>query len=695
MKKIIQRCLALLTVVTGSVTAAEPYPYRIAFMPDIHFHDVYGQFADGAFNGLKNSQSGRSAVIRTMYAQLTSTRLFNENYFALRAALDDAGRKGITLVALPGDFSDDGQSLHLRGLVSLLHEYEQRYGMRFFATPGNHDPNRPFDTPGGEEDFLGKGGQTQRIFSRGAKECRGYAGSTALINTGAGLPTLCSEEMASRGYEYVMNAMGPFGLNPSPADRYWETPYSGYHQQPYRYQAALQASDFRRRHYEICAQGTGGNYKQPGYGPCFTVADSSYLVEPVPGLWLLAVDANVYVPDQKADAAKPGAAGNFAGSGEAGYNSMLTHKQQTVAWMASVAQRAKAQNKALVAFSHFPMVEFDNGAAQDIEALFGEGKLQLARAPSKDTSYALAKTGIGVHVGGHMHFNDTGVRRYPDGSVLVNIQAPSLAAYVPAYKILSIKNRTEMEVQTVILESVPRFNELFEHYQQEWDYLNASHSPHLWNKAILNAENYYAFTQWHITELTRLRFLPEEWPCDIRQMLFSLTGKEMLILSQSKGLPAWRDVLGEPLSVDPAQCAPGSTPRKLDITQRYSQEKRAAWKNAQQKAQVLAQRAGLKLEDFARWNGFDLAVDFYRLRNADELALRDISETRLKQYHLLTGTLAATLPPVAQKINEESSIDEVFRLRFGTLFRVIDKYLHGQPSRNFRVNLQSGEITPQ
>ena len=695
MKKTLQRYLALLVFVTGSVTADETPAYRIAFMPDIHFHDVYGQFADGAFDGLKNSKSGRPAVIRTMYAQLTSTRLFNENYFALRAALDDAGRKGITLVALPGDFSDDGQSLHLRGLVSLLHEYEQRYGMRFFATPGNHDPNRPFDTPGGEEDFLGKGGQTQRIFSRGAKECKGYAGSTARINTGAGLPTLCSEEMVSRGYEYVMKAMAPFGLIPSPADRYWETPYSGYHQQPYRYQDALQASDFRRRHYEICAQGTGGKYKQPGYGPCFSVADSSYLVEPVPGLWLLAVDANVYVPDQNADAGQPGAAGNFAGSGEAGYNRMMTHKQQTVAWMAFVARRAKAQNKTLVAFSHFPMVEFDNGAAQEINALFGEGKLQLARAPSPETSYALAKTGIGVHVGGHMHFNDTGVRRYPDGSLLVNIQAPSLAAYVPAYKILSFNNRAEMEVQTVILESVPRFDELFEHYQQEWDFLNASHSPHLWNRAILNAQNYYAFTDWHITELTRLRFLPEEWPCDIRNMLFGLNGKEMLILSQSAGQITYRDLLGGPPDVDPVQCASGSTPLKGEITRRYARENPVAWENAQQKAQVLAQQAGLTLEDFARWNGFDLAVDFYRLRNADELALRDIPVTRLKQYHLLTGTLAASLPPVSQKINAKSTFDEVFRLRFGTLFRVIDKYLHGQPSRNFRVNLQSGEITPQ
>ncbi|QHW99761.1 metallophosphoesterase [Klebsiella variicola] len=673
--------------------ATENYQYRVAFMPDIHFHDVYGEFQDGSFDGLKNSKSGRNAMIRTMYAQLTSTRLFNENYFALRAALDDAGKKGIKLIALPGDFSDDGQSVHIRGLVTLLKEYEQKYGMRFFATPGNHDPNRPFDLPDGEEDFLGQGGKTQRIFSFGAKECTGYQGKTALIPTGAELPTICSEEMVSRGYEYIMHMMAPFGINPQPEDIYWETPYSSYGQQDYTFDKAKQASDFHQRQYEICAQGTGGSYKQSGYGPCFTVADSSYLVEPIPGLWLLAVDANVYVPREDADPTTPHLAKNFAGSGDAGYNKMLTHKQQVVAWMTSVAQRAKEQKKTLITFSHFPMVEFDNGAAGDLESIFGKGKFQLKRAPKEDTSHALAKTGIGVHVGGHMHFNDTGVRKYPDGSLLFNIQAPSMAAYVPAYKILNFANRSEIDVQTVILDSVPRFNELFEHYQQEWDHLKATGSAHLWNKAVLEAKDYYDFTNWHITELTRLRFIPEEWPCEIRQMLFSLNGAEMLTLSQLSSHTPYHDVLAVPMSSDRAVCAKGDTPAVRAIGQIYLQKNAAAWQLAQQKAQVLAQNAGMTLEQFASWSGFDLAVDFYRLRNADELALRDISAQRLREYQLLTRTLAQSLPVEASAVTADSGFEAIFRLRFGSIFSVIDKYLRGNPSRNFHLNSETGEIS--
>ncbi len=46
-----------------------------------------------------------------------------------------------------------------------------------------------------------------------------------------------------------------------------------------------------------------------------------------------------------------------------------------------------------------------------------------------------------------------------------------MAAYVPAYKILNFRNANEIDVQTIVIEDVPRFDELFEHYQQEWDHL--------------------------------------------------------------------------------------------------------------------------------------------------------------------------------------------------------------------------------
>lgn len=229
--------------------------------------------------------------------------------------------------------------------------------------------------------------------------------------------------------------------------------------------------------------------------------DASYLVEPVAGLWLLAIDANVYVP--KADANnKEDNAKHFSGSGDAGYNKMITHKQHVLNWVAAVVKRAKAQDKQLIAFSHFPMTEFYDQQSDTIAELFGENNFQLKRRPKEAVSQLLAAMGLKVHVAGHMHINDTGMQRNANGDFLFNIQAPSIAAYVPAYKILSLKSTDNIEVETVILEEVPGFSELFEHYQREHQRLSKQKSPQLWNKEILSANSYTEFTQWHLKELT-------------------------------------------------------------------------------------------------------------------------------------------------------------------------------------------------
>ena len=131
-------------------TPQQPAAVQVAFMPDIHFHDIYADFKDGSFPGIPNPKRGDNATIRTMYAQLTSTRLFNENYFAFLAALDDAATRGVKYIALPGDFSDDGQPVHMRGLVKVMDEYAAKYGIQFFAAPGNHDPVRPFNQANGK-----------------------------------------------------------------------------------------------------------------------------------------------------------------------------------------------------------------------------------------------------------------------------------------------------------------------------------------------------------------------------------------------------------------------------------------------------------------------------------------------------------------------------------------------------------------
>lgn len=146
---------------------------QIAFLPDVHFHDVYAQFKDGHFSGIHSHSTNTAATIRTMATQLQSTRLFNENYFALQAALDDLVRRKVQLVVLPGDFSDDGQSVHIRGLKRILQHYSKAYGLKFLLTLGNHDPVRPYAHAAGKPDYLGPDGRPLAIFSPGSEPCAG------------------------------------------------------------------------------------------------------------------------------------------------------------------------------------------------------------------------------------------------------------------------------------------------------------------------------------------------------------------------------------------------------------------------------------------------------------------------------------------------------------------------------------------
>ncbi|MGF1683145.1 metallophosphoesterase [Photobacterium minamisatsumaniensis] len=663
---------------------------QVAFMPDIHFHDIYGDFQDDSFDGLPNSQSGEGATIRTMASQMGSTRLFNENYFALLAALDDIVDRGIKYVALPGDFSDDGQPIHMRGLVKIFDTYHEKYGLEFFAAPGNHDPNRPFIQPAGKSDYLGDGGKMQPIYSLEHGNCL-----NASAASDGSHPVICSDEVVHWGYEDIMNILGTHGFNPQEKYHYFETPYSSDEaRNNYSFDLAMEEASYENRMYEICHEGTGDEYKQDGFTSCSEVPDSSYLVEPVEGLWLLAIDANIYQPKANSvgGVANPD---DYEGSGNAGYNMMLTHKAHVIDWIRDVVKAAKEQNKTLVSFSHFPMTEFYNGASEDIEDLFGEGNFQLGRKPDEETSKALAATGLSVHVGGHMHFNDTGMKSYNingEQHTLFNIQAPSLAGYIPAYKVLNIRPDNQIEVETVIIENVPRFNELFEHYQVEHEYLTAqagddeNAKSEIWNGDILKSETYYELTDWHIKELTRLRFLPGDWPVEMRKMIMNMDGEQMLIMSQIE-TDFTVCQLAEALELPLTGCAALQT---SDLAQFL-----ADWRNARIQAEGIAAENSLTLADFRSWTGEELAVDFYRLRNADELAFRDIDSAVLPQYKVLSEELAEFDGTIDSEIGDlgQYTVGDVFKSRFGSLFVILDKFATGQASDHFLIDTENQTLT--
>lgn len=485
---------------------------QIAFISDAHIQHV----------------DGHAERVRSMEAQVQSTRLFNENYYALLASLDDVARRNICWVVLPGDLTDNGQFFNQQRIKEILHSYAERKGMRFFVTTGNHDPALPLGMVQKNVHFLAADGS--RV----------------------------TREDSCAGYVSQMQCYADFGFFPRKDDCYWESPFTSYTYDKYSYEDACRESVLGKRTYVLCDS--------------LTATDASYLVEPVDGLWLLAIDGSVYLPKEM-----EGGKWTYQGS-SAGYNLILKHKPFLLPWVRKVVEESRKRHKTLVAFSHYPLVDFNDGVSEHVRRIWGDRRFDLHRVPEAEVSEAFLQAGLRLHFAGHMHVNDTGVWEGKDGKHLYNIQIPSIATYVPAYKILTIESDEVFRVETVALDTVPGFDSLFPLYQAEYqsDSLKG-HSP-IWNKEILSARTYGEFCDYQFRDLVRLRFIPRDLP------------------------ESWRS------------CLDFTGARMLEIV------------------------SGEDKSDDAGWTGWcmnDLVLDLYRLRYAERLALKDIPETRLAAYRYL------------------------------------------------------------
>lgn len=665
-----------------------PVSTPVAFMSDVHFHNVYGDFKNAQFAGIP-TKDGKNATIRTMYAQLTSTRLFNENYFAFFAALDDAYAKGIRIVALPGDYTDDAQPMNTDGIAEIMKVYQAK-GMRFFLAPGNHDPVEPYDDmEAGKSDFLTKDGKEQKVYATSNAAC--VAKDPTVI---------CTDQLMEQGYEKLMTKLGEFGFMPSKADLLWETPFSRHTGGKYSYDEALNQAALKNREFEICAEGSGGAYKAAGeaklgkaFTRCTSMIDSTYLVEPVKDLWLLSIDANVFVPNARFDPAKPHDFKGYDGSGNAGWNKVITHKMHLMDYIKSVSRRAKAEGKQLMAFSHYPTMDFYANQTEAMKAVFKSGAFQTARVPDATVANAVAATGLRLHVGGHMHFNGTNDHQDAGGNYLVNVQSPSLAVYGAAYKVITYKDLETIDVQTMPLTTVPRFAELFPHYVVENDYLKGSGATKQWERDILETRSYGEYTHQYFGELSRLRFMDEYWPCEMKEAAMGLNGKQMLILSQLQTrvtLAQLKDAPGiVPLS---AACAAAGTPVG---TPAAASTLASDWLDATARAERLASAAGLRLDDFASLSAYDFYGDFHRTVYAGELALRDMGQQRVNQYKLLMSAFPASPAPVmkvGEKPSDQNPVHVPFQHQFKQVFAIFKGLGSAKPSDHFTIDLKGKKV---
>ncbi len=583
---------------------------KIAFMADVHFADVYPDTVDFGSEVFTDTRDGKNVLIRTMESQLHSTRLFNENYFAFRAALDDAIKRGVKIIAMPGDISDDGQPMHIKGLRKIMDDYVRQYDISFFVINGNHDPTSPYGKEGGKTDFLGRNGRAQPIVSKeGVHVSRSDFENEVVV----------SKEITEWGYDKIIEELHQYGFFPNKDHIYWQTPFSTYTYEEYSLEKAEVASKKEKRVYF--------------HGDTdIKIPDVSYLVEPVKGVWLLALDANVYIP-------RSDHVFNNAGIG---YNEVLEHKKHLVTWTKNIVGEAKRLGKTLIAFSHYPMVDFNDGASEEMKHLFGDKGFQAHRIPNKLVGETFADLGLRVHVGGHMHLNDTGIVTTIAGNTLVNIQTPSLAAYVPGYKIITINNEDELKVKTIALKSVPEFKTFFRLYGKEHKFLRADFPDRAWDKSILDSRSYIDFTNNHLKELVRWRFLPKDWPVGLKDSLVGKTGWQLLQFANTSS------------NSDNGREWPLFTEKEL-LKRMHG--------------------TGLTKTDFDNWKGEDMILDFYRFRSADQLALEDIDDFKIKAYEFISSLL--------DKNNKNKNLRSL--RRFMSIFQ---KQMHGEESMDFTVILE-------
>lgn len=572
---------------------------QIAFLSDIHLQDVYADLGSEEFRGVLNSKNGKFTTIRTMNSQLNSTRLFNENYFAFISALENLKKKGIQLVVLPGDFTDDGQPMNVLALKKILDQYSEESGMRFFLTTGNHDPVKPYGGIAGKKDFLGVDGSGQAV-----------AGTSDLYkNTDAAI----SDQINYWGYPEITVSLAAYGFFPSQQDIFWSHPFKELNYDSYDFDQAKASSTLENRVYPAGETG-------------LFLPDASYVVEPVDGIWLLALDGNVYTHTGE---------DNWNGS-SVGFNQAAIHKSHQLDWIKKVAAEAEKRGKSLISFSHYPLVDFHDGASEEMKSLFGSQKFQLLRVPTTETSELYATAGIRIHFAGHMHINDTGLyQNHPTDNTMYNIQVPSLAAFPPAYKTLKTNNSGRFEVETTILTEVDHMNEFFDLYRMEHRWLLENQKPGIWDSTILASKDYFEYTRNHLLELTRSRFLSSDWPENLVRLLSAMNQDELI---------QWGKMSSE------------------------------------ESVQFLEER--IENTDLSSIESAKIIDDFYLLKNGDEIGKRLIPEDRITFYQELLSIISQKPASLESNLNAEL-------LQF---FGIFSKLFHSHPSDHFRIDLKKNTI---
>ena len=567
----------------------------IAVIADAHFHDIESHYdCDGI------TIDGRQLTLRTWADTRRSSRVFNESKAALVLALNDIENRGIKHVVLLGDYSDDGQIEASERLVTLLRLHREQHGTRFFAITGNHDAYGP----------LGKHQSTRFVSG---------AGTTVLVSSD---PDVAASEEASavltnkmycEGVPDGISRMSEFGLFKQNDYLHWETPFGT-------------TDSIGSRQYE--ARSADGLQLH-------RLVDASYLVEPVDGLWLLMIDANVFEPrnGQRTPAQKKA----FLDSSDAGWNSVLRNRPYLIDWITDVCSRADKSGKTLMAFSHYPII--DPFADLHDGALDVFDREMRRRKPVESVSAQLLNGGLRLHFSGHLHVNAL-TRRGKGTQLIEDCAVPSLAAFPACYKIVHT-DTDNLHIDTVHLASMTLDASLMNYYREENRIMGDDPC------AALATLNYGEFLYKRMHTRVMHHYLVRQWPENIAQTVLKTNAADLVLLMLSE---------------------PPDLPGKSLV---HHSEAITSDQIAQLAPMMSAYR--ISLDNLAACSMTQLVSDWYCLRHGGYLARPFIGSDNMRVYSCLADTFGSV---ALQDLTKPKALFSVF---LGMLQSAI---AHSDPSAN-------------
>ena len=433
----------------------------IAVIADAHFHDIDSDYGIACTTIIDNKR----LTLRSWKDTRRSSRVFNESKNALITALSDIQQRGIAHVVLLGDYTDDGQIESTARFANLIQHYRRKYGIAFYAIPGNHD----FYGPVGKH-------QSTRFVTKPSESI--LVTSDAEVAATEKDKAVLTRKMYCEGLPAALLPMADFGLFKQPEYLYWESPFG-------------QSDSPESRMFD--AHSADGSVVH-------TLMDASYLVEPCDGLWLLMIDANVFEPrNGRTDRTRKK---TFFNSSDAGWNAVLKVKPFLIDWIKDVCARAESSGKRLLAFSHYPVIDTIDTQAAETQ-LFGKSEV-ARRTPDSQVADALLATGLRMHFSGHMHVNNEAHAK-KNKRVLSDIAVPSLVAFPAGYKIIQPTPQTT-RITTIPIDSMPIDPTLIKAYRAE----NKAAGNE--DETALDAKTYGDFLYRKMHTRVKHHFLKRDWP---------------------------------------------------------------------------------------------------------------------------------------------------------------------------------------